>query len=349
MGLVIAGIDEAGYGPMLGPLCVGCAAFRVERWSAGEEAPDLWVLLRDAVCRESAPKTRPSRGSRTRRAAFGVPRRVAIADSKELKLANTVTTKHPLVHLERGVLAFLRAAGAEESPPDDERLFGLLGGRLEPREWYGGEPRTLPVGQTAGELAIAGGRLAAAMERAEVSCHGLRCEVVPEGVFNETVRRTGSKADATLLAIGEHLRRVLAACEGTGDEVRIVCDRLGGRTAYQSVLGVMAPGRGVVILDESEARSRYEIRGVPAAAGSARRVIVQFMVDGESAHLPIALASMIAKYVRELAMMRFNRYWCSRAPDLKPTAGYRSDAWRWLRDARGVVSSADREAMVRLA
>ena len=28
--LILAGIDEAGYGPILGPLCTGAAAFRVE-------------------------------------------------------------------------------------------------------------------------------------------------------------------------------------------------------------------------------------------------------------------------------------------------------------------------------
>lgn len=344
MGLLLAGIDEAGYGPMLGPLCVGCAAFRVHRWTPGEPAPNLWDLLKGAICREPDPRTKR-------------PPRIAVADSKKLKLANSLTTKHPLVHLERGVLAFLRTmsdsagenAGATPASLDDAGLFERLGARLEDRPWYDVPPVILPVGQTAGELAICGGRLAAAMEEAGVEVAALGCEAVPERLFNETVRRTRSKADATLIGIGVHLGRVLSAGVLTGDEVRVVCDRLGGRTMYQGVLSKLVPGAEVRVLEESEARSRYEIGRRSDSSSPAPRVIVQFMSEAESAHLPVALASMAAKYVRELAMMRFNRYWCARMPELKPTAGYVQDARRWLRDAASIVTPADRAAMVRVA
>jgi hypothetical protein len=48
--------------------------------------------------------------------------------------------------------------------------------------------------------------------------------------------------------------------------------------------------------------------------------------------LPVALGSMLSKYLRELHMILFNRYWCERRPDLKPTAGYSVDARRFLED-----------------
>ena len=48
----IAGIDEAGYGPLLGPLCVGVSVFHVEQWGEGEAAPNLWKLLSAGVCRK---------------------------------------------------------------------------------------------------------------------------------------------------------------------------------------------------------------------------------------------------------------------------------------------------------
>ena len=78
-------------------------------------------------------------------------------------------------------------------------------------------------------------------------------------------------------------------------------------------------------------------------------VHVQFRPEAEEAHLPVALASMTAKMVRELSMSRFNRYWCARMPELKPTAGYVQDARRWLEDLDGVMYDDEREAMVRQA
>ena len=50
-------------------------------------------------------------------------------------------------------------------------------------------------------------------------------------------------------------------------------------------------------------------------------------MQGES-FLPTALASMTAKYLRELSMRAFNEFWCARVPGLRPTAGYPTDAPR---------------------
>ena len=58
---------------------------------------------------------------------------------------------------------------------------------------------------------------------------------------------------------------------------------------------------------------------------SESRTEIRFRTKGE-AELPVALASMTAKYHRELAMRAFNDYWCRQVPGLKPTAGYPQDA-----------------------
>jgi hypothetical protein len=350
--LLIAGIDEAGYGPSLGPLCVGLSVFRIEHWQPGEPAPCLWRLLKAGVCRKPTD---------TRK-------RVPVADSKALKLANDCKTNHPLIHLERGVLAFLRLL--DRSAESDEQLFEHLGARFDDRPpsqpWYSGPAISLPLGATRGEIAIAANRIARAMEMAggadrpsggaSIEIVDLRCLVITERHVNETIRRTGSKADATVYAVGDHVRRLLGLELRDGDHLRIVCDQLGGRTSYDQVLARELPGITVEPLVESAERSRYMMTAGHAVSHDTRdlhapprQAVIQFMPEAESAHLPVALASMVAKLVRELAMGRFNRYWCSRCPELKPTAGYYGDARRWLDAAADVLGPGEREELVRLA
>lgn len=397
MALIFCGIDEAGYGPMLGPLCVGFAAFRVEDWDPEGGAPDLWKLLDKAICR----KARDSRG------------RIAIADSKKLKLSNQSKTRHPLTHLERGVLAFggLLGCGAGFQPAredaeahagrmpapqqadTDEALFAALGVHLDPHPWYAGEPTPLPLSGSAGQHAIARNTLALACESAGVEPLALACIAVGEAEFNDTIRTGGSKAHCTGRCFARYLRRVVERWGGSGDEVRLVCDRHGGRTSYTDMIEAALRGLGceVETLEESDRCSRYAVHTTepeapasslpeptpkprtpggegtegrspppnplpPGAGGGAggdpsvsNSIHIQFRPEAEEAHLPVALASMTAKLVRELAMARFNRYWCGRVAELKPTAGYVQDARRWLEDLDGVLCDDEREAMVRLA
>jgi hypothetical protein len=49
---------------------------------------------------------------------------------------------------------------------------------------------------------------------------------------------------------------------------------------------------------------------------------------------------MTAKYVRELAMEAFNRFWSSRVPGLAATAGYPVDARRWRTEAAEAIHRA---------
>jgi hypothetical protein len=336
--LVIAGIDEAGYGPWLGPLCVGLSVFRVPDWEPGQAAPCLWKLLKAGVCRKPSDSRK----------------RVAVADSKVLKLANDHKKHHPLVNLERGVLSFLRALGLD--PASDRGLFEALGARLEERPWYGGEDVPLPLGMRRDDLGICCNRVARALESAGVEVLAMRCVVVSERMVNETIRRTGSKADATILAVGDHLRRVWSLDFRGDDHLRILGDQLGGRTTYDEVLARELPGVVVNPLVESGAKSRYSLTGAVNVSHDSRdaqprqrEAVIQFMPEAEDAHMPVALASMIAKLTRELSMFRLNRYWLARAPEVKPTAGYYGDARRWLTDLSGVMEPGVREELVRLA
>ncbi|MBX3405435.1 MAG: hypothetical protein KF869_01620 [Phycisphaeraceae bacterium] len=344
MPLVICGIDEAGYGPLLGPLCVAMSAVRIDDWSEGDPAPDLWKRLSPAVARAGAPAAR----GRARRAAGSGA--LLIDDSKKLKLPNDAR-RHPLTHLERGVLSFLMCEagqGDRALPANDAALLRALGIVLPIEEWYRVGPAPCPAACSEGEVRIAANVLAGALDGAMVAICVLRCEAVFERDFNELVEASGTKAATTQSALQRHLWHAWerwGAAEA-GSSLRVVCDRQGGRTQYGAMLAGAFPDARVTTIEEQPARSRYE---VAADGPPARRMIVQFMPEAESRHMPVALASMAAKLAREMLMARFNRYWQARMPELKPTAGYRQDGWRWLNDAAAVLTPAERQAMIRRA
>jgi len=320
MTLIYTGIDEAGYGPMLGPLCVASATIRVESWSSGDPAPDLWAMLETAICK----------------AKREAKSRIAVGDSKDLKLANSSVTKHPLFHLERGVLAFLSTRDGA-APGDDAQLAQTLHAQAEPHDWYQGDPIGLPLGVTCDMLAIEANMLRAAMSRAGVELLDLRVRMIGEREFNLLYQQHRSKAAATGQALCE-LIQAARAHQDSGVESRIVCDRQSGRTRYGRLLGGLFDE--VQVEEESPRASRYRCDGHTG-------VLLTPGADG--AYFPVALASMAAKLVRELAMMRFNRYWAQRIPELKPTAGYVQDARRWLSDTQEHITNEQRAQMIRQA
>lgn len=340
MPITCCGIDEAGYGPMLGPLCIAAAAFRVTGPGSGpvtgsgqgpgsgpagpdhahdRPPPDLWRLLERAVCR--APRDHADR--------------IAIADSKRLKRPNTLKRAHPLEHLERGVLACLQA-----QPDTDAELLHTLGARLPDAPCYRAEPTPLPLARDAAAARIDASRLAAAMHRAGVELVGLRCVIVGERTFNETVRSAGTKARATALGIVPLARWAARRASAAGDRLELICDQQSGRTDDTPLLAECFPHAEI-------SRTRADAAGRRYHAGDA--IGVRILPEAEDHHLPVALASMTAKLVRELAMRRFNAYWSARLPALKPTAGYVADARRWLRDVEPVLDPAQRDALVRIA
>jgi hypothetical protein len=108
-------------------------------------------------------------------------------------------------------------------------------------------------------------------------------------------------------------------------QILVHCDKHGGRDRYGALLQNRFPEHLVEVYGEGRSLSVYRW-GPPS-----RRAEFRFVAKGES-FLPSALASMVAKYLRELAMKAFNQFWLQRVAGLKPTAGYPGDASRFLAD-----------------
>jgi hypothetical protein len=121
-----------------------------------------------------------------------------------------------------------------------------------------------------------------------------------------------------------------------GEAVHVTIDRHGGRRFYADLLAGAFPMYEVTALEESVARSRYRL----AAGGEAAPMDLSIRERCESWSLATALASMAAKYVRELQMGQLNAFFAARVPGLRPTAGYGLDAWRFLDDVAAARAAA---------
>lgn len=331
--LIYAGIDEAGYGPMLGPLCIGMSAFLLERHNEGETPPDLWETLREGVCVSPRDKRR----------------RIAVADSKRLKGASN-SKSHPLRHLERGVLAFTGAIDGTSvlSSLDDASLLGRFGADLPTAlstPWYK-SVTSLPVAHDPDMLSISSARLRTTMDQAGVRPLVLGCTSIDAGELNRQLAEGDSKAKINQNAILGLVARVRVIAAEVGETTpRIVIDRQGGRTFYSDWITSCLPNSRVKILGENERISRYEVHDDKGA------MVLSFETGAETRHFPVALASMVAKYTRELAMIRLNRFFAERLPQLKPTAGYVQDGRRFMKEVKPVVDSLelDQQHLVRTA
>ena len=332
--MIIAGIDEAGYGPLLGPLVVSRSALEIPSAADASppltiaELPDLWKMLQAAVAKKPDKKSR-----------------LLIADSK---VVHHLTDGSKL--LERGVLAFTRAHFPDFLPADytGQRLLALLScanHQLADHPWYDGTICPLPLWCDAGDLSIATNILTAALARTQIKIAALRTALVSEGAFNQLVTTTQNKASALLTLTLQHLYFLHThfGCAPGGLVVGV--DKQGGRDHYTALLLRNFPDTQLKVLTEGDENgSSYLL------TDDSRRTVIHFREKAESHFLPTALSSMICKYLREMCMECFNDWWGERIPDLKATAGYYQDGTRWLSDVTPHLARLGirREQLVRI-
>ncbi len=316
---LLVGIDEAGYGPLLGPLVVSAAAFDVPRELENES---LWSLLHHSV----TAKATVTRG------------RVAILDSKKLH-----KPKEGLARLERTALAVTTAWRG--MPPGLRALLTLLCpdsvGLLGQHPWYRDADPRLPLEADEGSIRIAARLLAEDVAAQDGKVAGAWSEVLPEGHYNRLVRTTHNKA-TVLLGLTLRLMQRVADAHPT-HRIHFFIDKQGARERYGPLLLKSFEDRRLRVLEEEPDRSAYEmVRGDSTWQ-------VHFSQSGESHHLPTALASIFSKYLRELLMSCFNAYWREHAPGIRATAGYYEDGHRFLRDIAAHVDrlGVDRALLVR--
>jgi ribonuclease HII len=261
-------------------------------------------------------------------------KRIAVNDSKKLKSGST---RKGLLHLERGVLSFF--ATMEQQFLNDEQLFDAISCRVSKELWCNTNT-TLPYSNDKQALKIDASLLRRGLEKADVHCALLRCISVDAAKYNERTEHS-SKAALNFSLAMQHVDAITK--QWANEHPRIMIDRHGGRIQYRNDLQLCWPNAQIQILTETQEMSRYRLE----IDGSL--CTITFASKSDERHMPVALASMLAKYIRELMMVRFNRYFVDQIPELKPTAGYVQDGRRFLKEIEPILSKKGikRELLVR--
>jgi len=285
------GIDEAGLGPMLGPLSVIRVAASTENYE------QLTKAFAEA--------------------------NTGVGDSKKVHVTGD------MVPIEMVGLAGINWLAGGKAPTNASDFFLSLGEKPEDRAPYpwmsGAEDLKLPF---------------AATEVPRWNFHGVEplgySGIIVHPPALNSARNNGiNKASLELDYIGDLLKNLPKGF----DEYEIFVDRLGGRKYYAESLQKFWPNGEITVVEEVPKISSYTV------ATPDFKLNIKFMVSGEDKTAIVAVASCIAKYVRELHMHLFNKYWSGKYPRVRPTDGYYRDGKRWINSMR----KADRFAIPPIA
>jgi ribonuclease HII len=144
--------------------------------------------------------------------------------------------------------------------------------------------------------------------------------------YNKMVSAVKNKADVLFTATSQLIKRAYDkfGCDG----LQIIVDRQGGRVHYRQSLQRMFPDMELEVIRESPTISSYQLQS------GRRQMRLHFAVGADDRFLPVSLASMLSKYIRELLVDNINRYFTGFASDLQPTAGYWKDGLRFIEDLK---------------
>ena len=303
---VLVGIDEAGFGPILGPLVVSSSTFLLPPHLLGA---DLWQVLRKSV------------GNKRKRLAG----RLLITDSKK-----AYSKSLGIKHLERTVLACLRCL--DRKPATLTELLTLLcpdcPGRLKDYPWYKGADGYDTLVDEA-DVAIASSVLKEDLASNDIKLLELKSCCLDVAYYNKMVSNVKNKASVLFGATSRLIKR--AFDNSAGDDLQIIVDRQGGRVHYRKNLRRSFADMELKILRESPAASSYELKA------DGKRMRLHFVVGADERVLPVSLASMTSKYLRQLLVGCINHYFVGFYSKLEPTAGYWKDGLRFIEDLKANI------------
>jgi len=293
MGVVI-GMDEAGYGPNLGPLVVTTTVWEVPGHPRDH---DLWTEFAGLVDSSAARNGE----------------HIQIADSKVVH-----NSAAGVGALEVGVLSALALGGVRPASLRElwKRLACVPVCDEDGEPWFDDPDLPLPHAACPVQIGTWADRWRARCDDCGIRLREVRSDIVLTRRFNRLTQQYGSKGVALSTLSLQLLQRVWNP--DTSGPTLIIADKHGGRNRYDALLSPCAGDNFIFRVQEGAECSHYRVGETD----------IRFQTRAES-HLPVALASMVSKYLREVTMILFNRFWQAHVPDLRPTKGYPTDAWRF--------------------
>ncbi len=291
------GIDEAGYGPNLGPLVMTAVVAE----GPDDCVLDLWNDLAGTVSRAGRHESR-----------------LWVDDSKAILKAGKGRDR-----LEAACMAVLAATGRGIPTSFEELLLAVRAGSfadVEIERWLEETPawpsaRTVPPPGDSFDVVRA-------FDGAPWRIIDVHSVVIGPAQFNDGLAKFGSKAKVHFGAFARLLESVWERAED-GVTTSVRSDKHGGRHFYLEPLLDLFPDAWVDRGPEGPLLSRYTIRSGP------RRLELSLVPRADAEDGLVALASIVSKAIRESWMDVFNAHWTSRIANLKPTAGYPVDALRF--------------------
>lgn len=288
---LVAGVDENGLGPRLGPLLATCATL------------ELATNYNEATLGD-------------------LGRHLGIEDSKKssgfskMKKAESLTLA--LLHAELGhtpnTMAEVVAALSERGV---SVLKARCPSKAEQKQCWSTEVALPAFGGDleSGQVMLAG------LEEAGVLVRRVRSRFACAKEIGDELSAGNSKLKLDLLLFEALL---LDAHKATGKPLLSFCGMVGGIRDYTSYFSEFKGAKA-----HEPAESEWTSFGASAESEArddkcyrTKVGVVRFEKKADARHLPVALASMVGKYLRELSMARLNRFYQGHIEDLRPASGY---------------------------
>jgi ribonuclease HII len=348
---LVIGIDEAGYGPSIGPFVVVATVWRAPSELSVEDLEER--LQPEFQARPLVAIRTGATRAGSHRAAN--PAHIPLGDSKKIyagKYAEEGLQLGARFLLETVSLANKseshdsRQADCDENPDKENASWG---DGLYPSDWL--RIKSVPWLR---ELDL---RLQTSPPHCEspinvypelfqlgisklsslgIELIGASGRLIDEIEWNRLIKQYQNKSLVlSELSLGL-ARDVVAAHAITNEPIEIYCDKHGGRNRYQAHLMKAFDNEWFEALAETSQLSRY------SAKWEGHPLMIQFRVEGDSI-IPSAAASILAKWTREKSMETLNAYWAGKSethgyPAPKPTAGYYVDAVRFAKDIESLAT-----------